>query len=193
MERLRPNIYLDDEDLQRNQKEEGMKKDMEGQFRKDDAANDNMWEVTAVGKKDLLARVWRDGEVVQGEQRYSIGDFKGAYPVVVDVEGNPVDPEPAVERRCEIDWKPKYAFYDDGTGEYHVHDVVGRRDFVAFKAEDGTWMIAPAMFRITRRHSTPESQPYPDLCPVLPKEVLDNPDKWSVETVRAKWVILEPK
>ena len=72
-----------------------MKEVKEGQFRKDDAVNDNMWEVTAVGKKDLLARVWRAGEVVQGEQRYSIGDFKDAYPVIVGVTGNPVDPEPA--------------------------------------------------------------------------------------------------
>lgn len=162
-----------------------MKEVKVGDLRKDVVGNDNMWEVTAVGKEKLLARVWRDGEVVQSESRYNIGGFKVSYPVILDEDGNPVDPEPAVERRCEIDWKRKYAAYDDGGGEYLLTDVVGRRDFVAFEAENGGsrclssphWMI---LKDIDGNETISTCSWY-------------DPSGMGIKRVRARWVILGAK
>ena len=188
-----PVLFWSQEDQRKYKEEWDMKEVKAGQFRKDNAANFNMWEVTAVGKQKLLARVWRDGEVVQEEARYSIGDFKGAYPVIVDVEGNPVDPEPAGERRCEIDWKPKFAFYDDGTGEYHVHDAVGRDDFTAFEAEDGSRCTVGPHWWVY--HEVIKKHEGVVLTRAIIKTVVSKAELESgeFERVSARWVILEAK
>ena len=109
---------------------------------------------------------------------------------IKDEHGNPVDPEPAADRRCEIDWEADepYIRIPQPNGSEFIQRLSAcpfRRDFTAFEAENGG----------SRCLSSPYWMILKD---IDGKETIStcswyDPSGRKIKRVRAKWVILEVK